>query len=79
MRNYLTDELRVTPARDCQLRDSAVRHVQCRKKNVVLQQRVKPISHHRRRPDKTVLSGWRRRCEQSWRQFSVVFNILATD
>jgi len=36
------------------------------------------ISHHRLRPDKTVLSGRRRRCEQSWRQFSVVFNILAT-
>jgi len=35
---------------------------------------VKPISHHRLRPDKTVLSGRRRRCEQSWRQFSVVFD-----
>jgi len=35
---------------------------------------VKPISHHRLRADKTVLSGRRRRCEQSWRQFSVVFD-----
>jgi len=33
MRNYLTDELHVTPARDCQLRDSAVRHVQHVEKN----------------------------------------------
>jgi len=41
---------------------------------VVVVLTLKPISHHRLRPDKTVLSGRRRRYEQSWRQFSVVFD-----